>query len=157
MDINCTVFGQAIAFWIFVFLCMRYIWPILIGIIENRRKKISDSFLAIQVAEKNIKSSYMKVNNLIHDAEIKAKKIIDEAKQYRDSMLNEAKNEAVIEKNKIIQEAYVKINLKKKCIEKELREQVIKIIILATKKILINSVDLNQNCEVVKKIISKFW
>ena len=36
MNFNATFFGQLIAFAVFVWFCMKFIWPLLLGMIEER-------------------------------------------------------------------------------------------------------------------------
>ncbi|MDX6961065.1 F0F1 ATP synthase subunit B, partial [Citrobacter freundii] len=38
MNLNATILVQAIAFVLFVLLCMKYIWPPLMAAIEKRQK-----------------------------------------------------------------------------------------------------------------------
>ena len=42
MEINATFLGQAVAFLIFAVICMKYVWPPLLGAIEKRHKEIAD-------------------------------------------------------------------------------------------------------------------
>ena len=39
MNMNATILGQAIAFVIFVWFCMKYVWPPLMAAIEKRQKE----------------------------------------------------------------------------------------------------------------------
>ncbi|MEP6222211.1 MAG: F0F1 ATP synthase subunit B, partial [Marinobacter sp.] len=40
MNINLTMIGQAIAFFIFVVFCMKYVWPPIMAALQERQKKI---------------------------------------------------------------------------------------------------------------------
>ena len=40
MNMNATLLGQAIAFSLFVWFCMKYVWPPIMQAIEERQKKI---------------------------------------------------------------------------------------------------------------------
>ncbi len=40
MNMNATILGRAIAFILFVWFCMKYVWPPLMAAIENVRKKL---------------------------------------------------------------------------------------------------------------------
>ena len=42
MDMNLTFFGQAIAFGIFIWFTVTFIWPPLLRAIETRQKQIAD-------------------------------------------------------------------------------------------------------------------
>ena len=42
MNMNATLLGQAITFVLFVWFCMKFIWPPVINAIEKRQKDIAD-------------------------------------------------------------------------------------------------------------------
>ncbi|MFA8256102.1 F0F1 ATP synthase subunit B family protein, partial [Salmonella enterica] len=42
MILNATILGQAIAFIIFVWFCMKYVWTPLMAAIEKPQKEIAD-------------------------------------------------------------------------------------------------------------------
>ena len=46
--INLTIFGQLIAFAIFVLFCMKFVWPPLIGAINERQRKIEEGLNAAE-------------------------------------------------------------------------------------------------------------
>ena len=60
MQINWTFVGQAIEFIIFVWLCMKFIWPPIISAIEARQKDIADG---LEAAEKGKRSLELATNN----------------------------------------------------------------------------------------------
>ena len=54
MNINFTIVGQAIAFAIFVVFCMKFVWPPLIGAINERQRKIADGLNAAEKAKADL-------------------------------------------------------------------------------------------------------
>lgn len=52
MNINATLIGQTIAFIVFVWFCMKFVWPPIIKAIEERQKKIADGLNAGERAQK---------------------------------------------------------------------------------------------------------
>ena len=42
MNINMTLFGQMAAFAVFVWFCMKFVWPALTHALEERKNKIAD-------------------------------------------------------------------------------------------------------------------
>ena len=46
MNFNATVIGQMIAFAVFVWFCMKFIWPFFIQALEERKKTIYDGLAA---------------------------------------------------------------------------------------------------------------
>ncbi len=53
MNINATLIGQTIAFIIFVWFCVKYVWPPIIKAIEERQSQIANALAAAEVAKKN--------------------------------------------------------------------------------------------------------
>ncbi len=48
MNINLTIIGQLLAFSVFVWFTMRFVWPPLSDALETRRKKIAEGLAAAE-------------------------------------------------------------------------------------------------------------
>ena len=48
MNINATMIGQMITFVIFVWFCMKFVWPPIMHALDERRKKIADGLAAAE-------------------------------------------------------------------------------------------------------------
>ena len=48
MDINATIIGQTIAMIVFVWFCMKFVWPLIIEMIEERQTKIAEGLAAAE-------------------------------------------------------------------------------------------------------------
>ena len=46
MNIDATLIGQSIAFFLFVWFCMKFIWPPLTKALEDRKRTIADGLAA---------------------------------------------------------------------------------------------------------------
>ena len=53
MNINLTLFGQTIAFAIFVWFCMKFVWPPLTQAMQERQKKIAEGLDAAGRAQRD--------------------------------------------------------------------------------------------------------
>ncbi len=54
MNLNLTIIGQAIAFFIFVVFCMKYVWPPITGALAERKKKIAEGLDAADRAKRDL-------------------------------------------------------------------------------------------------------
>ncbi len=54
MDFNLTLIGQTIAMIVFVWFSMKFIWPVLMNVIEKRRKEIADGIAAGEKGQKEL-------------------------------------------------------------------------------------------------------
>ena len=52
MNINATLIGQTIAFIIFVWFCVKYVWPPIIKAIEERQSQIANALASAEAAKK---------------------------------------------------------------------------------------------------------
>ena len=50
MNINLTLFGQSITFLVFVWFCMKFVWPVLRGAMDERQKQIEEGLSAAERA-----------------------------------------------------------------------------------------------------------
>ena len=53
MNINATLIGQTIAFIIFVWFCVKYVWPPIIKVIEERQSQIANALASAEAAKKS--------------------------------------------------------------------------------------------------------
>jgi len=91
MNINATLIGQSIAFFVFVWFVMQYVWPPLIEALDQRKKTIADGLaaaekgmhqqeLAEEAAEKHIKEAKNQASEIMSQAQKRASEIVEEAK-----------------------------------------------------------------------------
>ena len=48
MNINLTLIGQSITFAVFVWFCMKFVWPPIMNALEQRKTKIADGLAAAE-------------------------------------------------------------------------------------------------------------
>lgn len=155
MYLNATILGQIISFIFFVLFCMRYIWPPINKIIENRQEKIREGLQNAEKAKIELKYAKDSAKKEIKRAKFYAKNIIQNANKESIKILFLAKKEAIKEKEKIIQEALNEIEIKKKCLYEDIKNHIINTTILAAEKIIEESLHNNIHKNIIKNIISK--
>jgi len=101
MDINMTLVGQLIAFVVFVIFCMKYVWPPIIGAIEDRQATIADGLAASDRAAKDLELAQEKAKTQLKEAKVQAASIVDAAKKHEAKIVEEAAGKAQAEKEKI--------------------------------------------------------
>jgi len=79
MNINLTLFGQAIAFAIFVAFCMKFVWPPLINAISERQRKIADGLNAAEKAKADLADAQAQVKAELDAAKAQAAQLIEQA------------------------------------------------------------------------------
>ena len=119
MNMNATILGQAIAFVIFVWFCMKYVWPPLMAAIEKRQKEISDGLASAERAKKDLDLAQANATDQLKKAKAEAQVIIEQANKRRSQILDEAKAEAEQERTKIVAQAQVNVHARS-CVSRSL-------------------------------------
>ncbi|HEX4912620.1 MAG TPA: F0F1 ATP synthase subunit B [Vicinamibacterales bacterium] len=97
MDINFTLFAQAIAFALLVLLIAKMGWGPLQLAIEERQKTIADGLAAAERSQKDLAQAQDKVADELKHARAKANEIIAQAEARAAQIVDAAKQEAIAE------------------------------------------------------------
>ena len=94
MNFNATLIGQTITFIVFVWFCMKYIWPPLMSALEARKARIADGLAAAERGQKDLELAQQKVSSNLKEAKQQAQDIINQAHKRANEMVDEAKETA---------------------------------------------------------------
>ena len=87
MNMNATLLGQAIAFSLFVWFCMKYVWPPIMQAIEERQKKIADGLVAAERAAKDLNLAQANASEQMKEAKRTATEVIEQANKKKLKLL----------------------------------------------------------------------
>ena len=125
-----------LAFLIVFFLLKKFAWPAIVGGLKKREETIAE---ALATAEK-VKTEMAQMKNeneaLLASAREERAKLLKEARETKDKIINEAKEQAKVEANKIMLEAQAAINTQKMAAIIDVKNQVGKLVIEVSEKIL---------------------
>ncbi len=152
MNFNATILGQTIAFAFFVWFCMKFIWPLLLGMIEEREKRIADGLAAGEKGEQKLLDAEQRLQDAIDEGKQKAAEIISKAQKRGDEIVDEARETAKGESARIKESALSEIEQEKEKARQELKDQVATLAITGAEQILMREVDHSAHNEVLKKI-----
>ena len=74
MNINATLIGQSIAFAVFVWFCMKYVWPPMMTTLENRKKDIADGLAAAARGKQDLELAQHKATERLHESRVEARR-----------------------------------------------------------------------------------
>ena len=100
MDINLTLIGQTIAMIVFVWFCMKFIWPPLLAAIEDRQRKIEEGLAAADRGEERLVQARAEADEIISDARQQATSILDQANARANEIVAEGKADGVKERER---------------------------------------------------------
>ena len=152
---NATLIGNLIAFVVFVVFCMKYVWPPIIGAIEDRQKKIADGLAASEEGEKAFEVAQVKVDAQLKDAKSQAAEIIEQAKKRGSTIVDEETQRGHSEREKIIAQGHSEIEAERNRTKEELRKQVAALAVAGAEKILEREIDAAAQSDIVAKLVAE--
>lgn len=155
MNFNATLIGQMIFFAIFVWICMRYIWPPLMNALEARNARISEGLAAAQQGQKDLEEAQARVAESIGEAKQQAQEIINQAQKRANEIVDEAKDVAREEADKIKASAGADIDQQVNAAREELRKEVSSIALAGASQILQREVDAKAHAKVLDDLVSQ--
>ena len=141
MNINATIIGQMLTFVVFVWFCMKYVWPPVSGVLAERSKKIADGLSAADRAEHDLELAKEKSTHRLKEAKIQAAEIIDQAHKRAGLLADEAKVQAREEGERLLKAAQAEIEQEFNRAREELRSKVAKLALSGAEKILEADID----------------
>ena len=155
MNINATLLAELIAFVVFVLFCMKYVWPQLIGAIEERQATIADGLAASDRAAKDLELAQEKATAQLKEAKVQASSIVDAAKKLEAKIVDEAAGKAQVEKERILTAGHAEIETERNRAKEELRAQVAVLAMAGAEKILERSIDAAAHSDILDKLVAE--
>ena len=152
MNINATLIGQAIAFFLFVVFCMKFVWPPIMHALEERKKKIADGLAAAEHGKHEQELAEERAKELLREAKEQAGEIITRADKRAAEIVDEAKDDARAEGDRLMTAARAEIDQELNRVKEELRGQVVSIALAGAGKVLEREVDESTHAELLNKL-----
>ncbi|GAA4895775.1 F0F1 ATP synthase subunit B [Ferrimonas pelagia] len=155
MSINATLIGQLIAFILFVWFCMKFVWPPLMAAIEERQKTIADGLASADRASKDLDLAQQNAAEKIKQAKEQASEIVEQANKRGVGIVEEAKAEAEVVRAKIIAQGEAEIEAERNRARDDLRAQVAVLAVAGAEKILERTIDADAHSDIVDKLAAE--
>jgi len=155
VNINLTLFGQMVTFAFFVWFCMKFVWPAIINVMEERQKKIADGLDAADRAMRDLELAQNKATDQLKEAKQQAAGIIDSANKRASQIVEEAKEQARVEGDRLKTAAQAEIEQEVNRAKEELRSRVAALALAGAEKILEGSINDQVNRDLVDKLAAQ--
>ena len=91
MDINATLLVESVIFLGFVSLTMKYVWPPILAVLQERQLHIEQGLRNADQAKQTLDEAHSVADHIVHQAKHKADEIIEEAQTRAHDLVNSAK------------------------------------------------------------------
>lgn len=152
MNINLTLIGQLISFALFVWFCMKFVWPPIINALEERKTKIAKGLAAAEEAQVSLAQAQEKSDDLTKDARQKSMEIIAEAESRAKAMVEAAKDDAKAEGERQLATAKATIEQETQRAREELRTTLSGLVLSGAGQIVGEEIDDKKHAKLIDEL-----
>ncbi len=152
MNINATLFLQAIVFAILVWFTMKYVWPPITKALDERAEKIAAGLAAADKAKSELSNANKRVEEELSKSKGESAVRLADAERRAQAMIEEAKARATEEGSKIIAAAKVEAEQQTVKARETLREQVAALAVKGAEQILRKEVNASVHADLLGRL-----
>ena len=155
MEIGITLVVQMLVFGIVIWVVMTFIWPIILGAMNEREKKISAGLAAAEQGQKDLSEAKSRADDVIKEARTRALAIESQARTQANQIIDEARKAASLEGEKALASAKSQISLESNRARDALRGQVVSLAVAGAKRVLEKEIDAATHGELLDQLAAK--
>jgi F-type H+-transporting ATPase subunit b len=155
MNINATLLGQTIMFAMFVWFCMKFVWPPIMAALDERKKQIADGLAAAERGKHDLELAAQRSAEIIREAKGKAAEIITQSDKRASEIVEAAKDQAHLESERIVTVAKAEIDQEVFRAKEQLRMQVSAVALAGAGKILGREIDAKAHNDLLEKLVAE--
>lgn len=144
MNINLTLIFQCIAFLLFAWFCMQWVWPPILASMEERRRKIAEGVAAAEKSAEAQQEAEAKVAKVLDGAKEQASELVGAAQKTATDAIEQAKARAKAEGDRILEDARQEIETEVVRARDALSGEVVDIAVNGAGKVLSKTIDANK-------------
>ena len=155
MNINATLIGQTIAFILFVWFCMKFVWPPIMKALEERKKNIADGLAAGEKGKQELEIAERRAGDILRQAKGQASEIVAQAEKRAGAVIDEAKGQAKTEAEGILAAARAEVDRERNAAREQLRAAVSTLAVAGAAKILEKEIDAKAHAKLLDAVVKQ--
>ena len=155
MNINLTLIVQMIVFIVLIWFTMKFVWPMILGPMEERSRKIAAGLAAAEKGQEELTQAKERAESIIREARERATQIIDQAQHRATDLIEQAKGSATAEGQRLLESAKQQIELEASHAREALRREVATIAVSAAAKVLEREIYLRTHADLISKLATQ--
>ena len=152
MNMNYTMIAQIIEFILFIGFCRIFIWPWLVGKIEERQKVIAAGLAEAERGRSSLADAQKQTDVLLREARSRAQEIVAQAEKQAAQRVEDSKAQAKAEADRIAAAAQSALQQEIQSAKQQLREQVAQLAVSGAEKILQREVDARAHAQMLDQL-----
>jgi F-type H+-transporting ATPase subunit b len=155
VNINFTLIIQMVVFALLIWFTMKFVWPIILGAMEAREKKIAAGLAAAEKGQQELSQARSNSDSIIREARERAQQIIDQAQHRANEIVDQAKSTATAEGQRLVAAAQTQIDLEANRAREMLRKEVATLAVNTASKLLEREIDARAHADLISKLATQ--
>jgi F-type H+-transporting ATPase subunit b len=155
MNINLTLVVQMIVFIVLIWFTMKFVWPMILGPMEERSKKIAVGLAAGEKGQQELAQARDRADAIVREARERATQIVEQAQRQANDLVEQAKGTATSEGVRLVEAAKQQIELETSHAREALRREVATIAVSAASKVLEREIDPRAHADLISKLATQ--
>jgi len=155
MNLNLTLIGQSITFFVFVWFCWKFIWPPVIKAMKDRQIAIGEGLAAAERAEKSLQLAQDRAADQLRAAKEESSRILEQTRGQAVQMIEQAKNEARAEGERLRDAQRAEIEQDVNRAKEVLRGQVAVLAVAGAERIIGATIDPQRHDALLKQLVAE--
>ena len=155
MNINLTLIVQMVVFIVLIWFTMKFVWPIILGAMDERAKKIALGLAAAEKGQQDLAQARTNSDAIIREARERATQIIDHAQHRANELIDQAKVLATHEGQRLVASAQQQIDLEANRARESLRKEVAELAVSTASKLLEREIDARAHADLISKLATQ--
>jgi F-type H+-transporting ATPase subunit b len=155
VNINLTLVVQMVIFALLIWFTMKFVWPLILGAMEERSKKIALGLAAAEKGQTELSQARTNSDAIIREARERATQIIDHAQHRANELVEQAKATATQEGQRLVAAAQQQIDLEANRARETLRREVADLAVSTASKLLEREIDAKAHSDLISKLATQ--
>lgn len=155
MNINATLIAQGITFFLFIWMTMRFVWPMIKTAMDERQKKIADGLAAAEKGVRDLEQASAEAKKVLDDAKNQAADLLNQANKRSSEIVEESKKDAREEGARLVATARVQIEQDVTRASEQLRKEVAALAVVGAGRILGREIDAKAHADLLDKVANE--
>jgi F-type H+-transporting ATPase subunit b len=155
VNINLTLIVQVIVFVALIWFTMKFVWPMILGPMEERKRKITEGLAAGEKGAQDLVQARERAEVIVREARAKAAQIVDQAGKRSNEMVEEAKGTATAEAQRVLSQAQEEVARETTRAREGLAQEVGKLAVEGASRLLGREIDPKAHAELLDKLAAE--
>jgi F-type H+-transporting ATPase subunit b len=152
VNINLTLFVQMIVFIVLIWFTMKFVWPMILGPMEERSRKIALGIAAGEKGEQELAQANARAEAIVREARDRAKQVDEQAHRRSTETLEAAKQAARAEGDRLLAAAQAEVGNESVRASEQLRREFGTLVVKAASQLVEHEIDPATHAKLLERL-----